>query len=193
MVAKRSARRLTRDDWTAAALAVIAEGGLAAVAVEPLAERLGTTKGSFYWHFLNREALLDATLERWERIYTTAVQAEVSALQDGPTAQLRLLFKLVTLTAEQDRVGLALLANADQPAVGPVLERVTRLRLAYTAGLFGKLGFSKAEARRRALLAYSAYLGHVQLTHVTPHLLPRSHPAQSAYLDHVLHALTSRP
>ena len=39
MVAKRSTRRLTRDDWTAAALAVIAEGGLAAVAVEPLAGR----------------------------------------------------------------------------------------------------------------------------------------------------------
>jgi AcrR family transcriptional regulator len=173
------------------ALAVMADGGLAAVAVEPLAERLGTTKGSFYWHFSNRDALLTAALERWEQVYTTAIQAEVSALADGPTPQLRLLFKLVTLVDEQDRVGLALLASADHPAVAPVLERVTKVRLDYTARLFGRLGFTRTEARRRALLAYSAYLGHVQLSRATPQLLPRRHSAQSAYLDHVLHALTS--
>lgn len=190
---KQRSTRLTRDDWIAAALAAISEGGLAAVAVEPLAERLGATKGSFYWHFANREALLGAALERWEHTYTTAVQAQVSALPEGPTARLRLLFKLVTLVPAQDRVGLALLATADHPAVAPVLERVTKARLAYTAGLFARLGFSKAEARRRALLAYSTYLGHLQLTHSTPQLLPRSHPAQTAYLDHVLHALISRP
>ncbi|MGH3388225.1 MAG: TetR family transcriptional regulator, partial [Actinomadura sp.] len=41
--------RLSRADWANAALEAIAEGGLAAVAIEPLATRLGTTKGSFYW------------------------------------------------------------------------------------------------------------------------------------------------
>ena len=41
--------------------------GLAAVAVEPLAARLGATKGSFYWHFRNRDAMLEAALQRWER------------------------------------------------------------------------------------------------------------------------------
>ncbi|MGH8834169.1 MAG: TetR/AcrR family transcriptional regulator [Actinomycetes bacterium] len=192
-MSERSSRRLTRDDWVSEALSAMAEGGLAAVAVEPLAERLGTTKGSFYWHFQNRDALLTAALERWEHIYTTAIQAEVSAVADGPTAQLRLLFKLVTLVDEQDRVGLALLASADHPAVAPVLERVTKARLAYTARLFGRLGFTRTEARRRALLAYSAYLGHVQLSRSTPQLLPKRHPAQSAYLDHVLRALTSVP
>ena len=54
--------RLSADDWALAALDVIAEQGLAAVAVEPLARRLGVTKGSFYWHFPSREALLVAAL-----------------------------------------------------------------------------------------------------------------------------------
>ena len=58
--------RLSAEDWALAALDVIAESGLAAVAVEPLARRLGVTKGSFYWHFPSREALLVAALERWE-------------------------------------------------------------------------------------------------------------------------------
>jgi AcrR family transcriptional regulator len=59
--------RLSAEDWAVAALDVIAETGLASVAVEPLAKRLGVTKGSFYWHFPSREALLIAALERWEK------------------------------------------------------------------------------------------------------------------------------
>ena len=58
--------RLTADDWAQAALDLIAEQGVAAVAVEPLARRLRVTKGSFYWHFPSRDALLQAALERWE-------------------------------------------------------------------------------------------------------------------------------
>ena len=58
--------RLSADDWAAAALEQIAEQGVSAVAVEPLARRLGVTKGSFYWHFPSRDALLQAALERWE-------------------------------------------------------------------------------------------------------------------------------
>src|SRR5690606_7033358 len=58
--------RLSAADWAQAALDVIAEQGVSAVAVEPLARRLGVTKGSFYWHFPSRDALLQAALERWE-------------------------------------------------------------------------------------------------------------------------------
>ncbi|MEU8610821.1 helix-turn-helix domain-containing protein [Actinoplanes sp. NPDC048791] len=65
--------RLTADDWTSAALEAMAGGGLAAVAVEPLAARLGATKGSFYWHFANRDALIEAAVLRWERDHTEAV------------------------------------------------------------------------------------------------------------------------
>ena len=51
-------RRLTREDWVAEATEVLATRGLSAVAVEPLAERLGVTKGSFYAHFANRDELV---------------------------------------------------------------------------------------------------------------------------------------
>jgi AcrR family transcriptional regulator len=188
-----SSQRLSRADWAAVALAVIAEGGLAAVAVEPLAARLGATKGSFYWHFPNREALLEAALERWEQVHTTAVNAEVEAAPGGPVAQLRLLVKRATEMAERDRIGLALLATADHPAVAPVLARVTERRIGFIAGLFVQLGFTPAAARRRALLTYSAYLGQAQLAHATPQVLPRGRAAQRAYLDHALDALTAPP
>ena len=61
----RPKARLGRDDWIRAALDAIAAGGLAAVAVEPLARSLGVTKGSFYAHFSNRDELIEAALEAW--------------------------------------------------------------------------------------------------------------------------------
>ena len=185
--------RLDRQAWVQTALDAIAEGGLAAVAVVPLAKQLGVTKGSFYWHFANREALVEAALAEWEQSHTAAVIAEIEATLDDPLQQLRLLFKRVTELAARDRIELALLANADHPTVQPVLDRVTRRRINFTAGLFQRFGLSRAQAKRRALLAYSAYLGHAQLLHATPQLLPRAQSAKRAYLNDVLVALTSPP
>lgn len=184
-------RRLTPADWADAALAAIAEGGLAAVAVEPLAARLGTTKGSFYWHFRSREALLEAALARWEEQTTTAVLDEIGRVTEGPAAQLRLLIIRVIGMAEQDSIGPALLASARHPAVAPVLARVTRTRVDGITALFTGLGFTPEQASSRALLAYSAYLGHAQLAHSTPDVLPRTRAGRRSYLDHALRALTS--
>jgi AcrR family transcriptional regulator len=183
--------RLTRQVWVQAALDAIAEGGLAAVAVAPLAKQLGATKGSFYWHFANRGALVEAALADWERSHTEAVIAEIEASSNDALQQLRLLFKHVTALAARDRIELALLATAGHPTVQPVLERVTRRRIEFVAELFQRLGFPRAQAKRRALLAYSAYLGHAQLVHATPQALPSAQAAKRAYLDEVLVALTS--
>jgi AcrR family transcriptional regulator len=192
-MAVQTRTRLSRQAWVQAALDAIAEGGLAAVAVVPLATQLGATKGSFYWHFAKREALIKAALAEWEHSHTAAVIAEIEAASDDPLQQLRLLFKRVTELAARDRIELALLATADHPTVQPMLDRVTRRRTDFAAQLFQGLGFSRAQAKRRALLAYSAYLGHAQLVHATPQLLPRTQAAKRAYLDDVLDALTRRP
>ena len=192
-MARATRTRLSREAWVQATLGAIAEGGLAAVAVVPLAKQLGATKGSFYWHFANRQALVEAALADWEQSHTAAVIAEIEASSDDPLQQLRLLFKRVTALAARDRIELALLATADHPTVQPVLDRVTRSRIEFVAELFQRLGFSHSEARRRALLAYSAYLGHAQRVHATPQLLPSAQAAKRAYLNDVLVALTSHP
>src|SRR5215213_5696405 len=119
---------LTAADWTEAALAALARGGLSAVAVEPLAKELGATKGSFYWHFADRQALLEATLELWERRDTDQVIAAIDETQDAQT-RLRNLLRLA-FTSVIDRstggagtVELALQASASHPLVAPTLSR----------------------------------------------------------------------
>ena len=190
---KRTPPRLRADDWTAAALEVMAGGGLAAVAVEPLAARLGATKGSFYWHFANRDALIEAAVLRWEREHTEGVIGMVDAEPD-PLARLRLLIDLVlgsTSLEPEGSIELAMLATADHPHVAPVLARVTERRVAYTASLFAALGWPADEARRRGLMAVTAYLGHAQMAHVAPGSLPVTEADRGAYVDQVVRLLTA--
>src|SRR3954447_4559979 len=127
-------KRLSADDWAVAALAALAEGGRAAVAVEPLATRLGTTKGSAYWHFANRDALLAATLERWERDSTEAIIEWLETKPD-PVARLRALFGGALRRENDLRLELALLASADLPLVSAAVHRVTERRMSYMADL----------------------------------------------------------
>ncbi len=181
--------RLSRDDWATAALDAISTGGLAAVAVEPLAARLGTTKGSFYWHFRSRDELLAAALERWRQASTTAVIERIEAVPAPPAQRLRQLFSQVFAPQAGTRADLALLADAAHPLVAPVLAEVTEARLGYVTRLFRELGFPPARARRRALLAYSAYLGQLQLRHSAPELLPKPGQAATAFADEVLGSL----
>jgi AcrR family transcriptional regulator len=190
---KPAATTLTVADWTAAALEAMARGGLAAVAVEPLAATLGATKGSFYWHFANRDALIEAALQRWETDHTDAVIAMVEAEPDPP-AKLRTLIGAViesTAIPGADAIELAMLATADHPHVAPVLARVTQRRLAYTARLFEGLGLDPDEARDRALLAVSAYLGHAQLAHATPALVPGTPQLRRRYVDRIIGLVTA--
>ncbi|RZU53366.1 TetR family transcriptional regulator [Krasilnikovia cinnamomea] len=190
---KQSVNRLTADDWTSAALDAMARGGLAAVAVEPLATHLGATKGSFYWHFANRDALIEAALRRWETDHTDAVILLVEA-QPDPLAKLRtLIATVIESTANPaDSIELAMLATADHPHVAPVLARVTERRVAYTAELFQALGLQAEAARHRALLAVSAYLGHAQLAHATPQVVPGTAAERSRYIDRIIDLVTAR-
>src|SRR3954471_23093571 len=109
-------------DWAEAALDALAQGGLSAVAVEPLAKSLGTTKGSFYWHFADRNALLEATLGLWEQRDTDQVLASIDETQDVGN-RLRNLLRLAFMSVRSDTPGgagaieLALQASAAHPLV----------------------------------------------------------------------------
>src|SRR5918997_3935375 len=132
--------RLSRENWTAAALEALAEGGLAGVAIDPLARRLGATKGSFYWHFASRDELIAATLELWERRDTLDVIAALEELED-PHERLFALARIAYGDAARGSDPQAgVLAAAAHPRVAPVLERVTLARLAALERLYRDTG-----------------------------------------------------
>ncbi|MDH3684671.1 MAG: TetR/AcrR family transcriptional regulator [Myxococcales bacterium] len=147
---------LTRDDWLAAALEALLEGGLEAVRVLPLSKRLGVSRGSFYWHFADREELLHSILEYWERVFTDVV---IEELASAPGAPRRRIWRFMSLVVEQQlsRYDPAIRAWAlyDKEAARAV-RRVDGKRLAIVESLFRDAGFSpqQATARSRLLAVY---------------------------------------
>ncbi len=171
---------LARSDWAQAALDALADGGLGAVAVEPLARRLGTTKGSFYWHFADRGELVSEALELWERRDTDEVIERIAAIDDPEVA----LVDLLRLALAQPGCDAALLAAATHPQVRGVLERVTGKRLAFLEHLYRALGLASASARRQARIAYGLYLGLAELRRVDPDAGSADDEAElAAFLD----------
>lgn len=185
--AKPERSRLTAEDWEDAALNLIADQGVGAVAVEALARRLGVTKGSFYWHFRTREALLLAALERWEQYGEREVISQIEAIPD-PRVRLPELFRRVAHELQPHRVYAALLKALDHPLVVPVMARVSRRRIEFLCASFAEAGLSPAQALHRARLTYAAYTGFLQLNFTLG--LPRiSHEDFEADVEHMIATL----
>ena len=163
----RAATRLSAEDWERAAVQAIADGGLQAVAIEPLARRLGVTKGSFYAHFRDRDALVEAALRRWEQLHVDAFAAALRRRED-PTEQLHDLIALATGAARSSTIQGRLLLESEDPRVLAALRRVTVVRLVRLEEVFRRLGLGAAPAARRATIAYAAYVGFLQLAREVP-------------------------
>ncbi|KRB02713.1 TetR family transcriptional regulator [Lysobacter sp. Root690] len=178
---------MSADDWAQAALDLIAEQGVAAVAVEPLARRLGVTKGSFYWHFPSRDALLVAALERWEKVEQETVFGQLEPIPD-PRQRLRSLFHLVAHEVKSHVIYSELLKALDHPAVQPVIGRVSERRLDYLTASFRQAGLSRTDAQHRARLLYAAYVGFLQLN-LQLHQTRMQHDEFEAYVEHMMATL----
>jgi AcrR family transcriptional regulator len=157
-VAARESSR-TKADWIAAAIDALDEGGIEAVRVEPLAVRLGVTKGSFYWHFADRDELLAAVLAAWERLGTLDVIDQVDRAGGDAKARVRHLWSIAhgsgRMAAEHAIRDWARRA----PKVDEVVRRVDERRLDYLRALLRELGWRGDDLEARALLAYSLLIG----------------------------------
>jgi AcrR family transcriptional regulator len=152
-------------------LRALAAGGPDAVRVEALAQALGVTKGGFYGHFADRNALLEEMLDTWERKAIEEVLERVERKGGDVRARLRLAGAL-TFSAELLPVDLAVRDWARRdPAVADRLRRVDNRRMDYLRLLFGAICRDQDEAEARSVLAFSLVIGH--------HFLAADHGARS--------------
>jgi len=148
-------KRLGRDDWLKAALRMC-EKGIGAVKVAPLAEDMGVTTGSFYWHFKNRRELLDALLEYWESELTDAAIEAAKQYAGAPRDRILSLMEAVT-AGNLARYDLPIWhwAQSDTNA-NRVFTRVLKKRFTFARWMFSEAGFSReqAEIRGRMMVIY---------------------------------------
>jgi len=163
--------RTPRHRWVEEGLRALAAGGPDAVRVEVLAHALGVTKGGFYGHFADRQALLAEMLDSWERMSTDDVLERVESRGGDVRAKIRLAGAL-TFSPELLPIDLAIRDWARRDlAVAERLRRVDNRRMDYLRVLFGAISASEEEAEARSMLAFSLVIGH--------HFMAADHGARS--------------
>ncbi|MBX3608885.1 MAG: TetR/AcrR family transcriptional regulator [Hydrogenophaga sp.] len=158
---------LTPDTWIEAATEVLVNQGIDHVRVDLLAQQLGVTRGSFYWHFKDREDLLRRVLQAWRETATENLTVRLESAHADPLEQLRDVLSLPfrgRAAARAARIELAIRAWArrDQMARFAV-DEADASRIGYIAQLFSAIGFPVLEARARAFMLYGYIVSESQM------------------------------
>jgi AcrR family transcriptional regulator len=155
-----AATRTPRERWIEEGLRVLADGGPGAVRIEALAKNLGVTKGGFYGFFPDRDALLGAMLETWERESTEDVIDRIHREGGDPKTKIK---RAGALTFSNNRLLPIDLAIRDwarrDPAVAARLARVDNRRMALLRAMIGTFCSDPDEVEARSLMAFCVAIG----------------------------------
>lgn len=148
-----------RAAWLKKALDVLFSHGIAHVKVEVLARELDVTKGSFYWHFKNREDLLHSMVDWWRDNQVAFIEGlDCHHIKDPPG----LIKAVIAFTEHTDDsshdVAMREFARFEDYATQAVTE-VDQRRIDYLATLFRAADFDEAESSLRARALYFYQVG----------------------------------
>lgn len=151
--------RLTPEKWIAAGFETLQDDGPNALAAEPLARRIGATKGSFYWHFKDVPAFHRALLTHWQK---TALTELSRLLEEGSPADKRLRQFGQSVLSDPVEPALRVWAH-HAPLVAEILSQVDMERLKYLGLLLNQRGLRNPQFAR-AMLACLVGLPQMQGT-----------------------------
>ncbi|WP_162144079.1 MULTISPECIES: TetR/AcrR family transcriptional regulator [Agrobacterium] len=135
------------------------DGGVEAVKVDALARALDVTRGSFYWHFKDRDALLAKVVDRWLLVETLRIID--MADEAGGTAADRLWLVIESVRSDDGRFELAVRNWACRNAyAAAIVRKADEKRIGHLEGMLLEHGVATAVAARRARFLYLAWLGH---------------------------------
>lgn len=167
----QSRGQMTREDWVDVATEVLVDQGIDHVRVDVLASGLGVTRGSFYWHFSDREDLLRQVLQRWRTSATIELSRRI--LEGSPADARGRLHNFISLphrgrsAVRAARIELAIRAWARRDALArEAVDEADRSRLQVHADAFQALGFSSEESLQRAFVAYGVELAESLMHHL---------------------------
>jgi AcrR family transcriptional regulator len=166
-LAESARSALTPEHWIEAATEVLVDHGIDSVRVDLLAQQLQVTRGSFYWHFRDREDLLRRVLQAWREQTTVQLTLRLESAHRDPRKQLRDIISLPVRGRSAQRVArieLAIRAWARRDAMArQAVDEADGARLSYIAQVFSSLGFGLAEARWRAFATYAYVVAESQI------------------------------
>lgn len=150
---------LDRDAWLRKALDVLFALGIAQVKVEVLARKLKLTKGSFYWHFRNRDDLLRSMVDWWREQQLSFIARLAERQVADPLAQVRAVIDFTQHTDDSRHdIAMREFARFNKWAALAVAT-VDQQRVDYLTRLFQAAAFDEKEALLRARTLYFYQVG----------------------------------
>ncbi len=152
MAATSPSKRVSKADWLSCALEVFRQEGEPGVKIVALARKLEINKAGFYWHFKDRNDLMDQLFDLWVHEFTEVV-TENTILKNLPPKER--LLATMNMIYDHNLGELDVHFNAwalKDRAIKKKVERVTARRVAYLKELFLQAGCKEPQAQMRAEL-----------------------------------------
>ena len=156
---KNKIKRVSKKQWLAEALDTLESSGVEAVKVERLAKALGISRSGFYWHFKNRQDLLEHLLDFWASEYTGVLTDNPDIIKLDPKKRLYTTMEMIRdkHLAKYD-LAMTSWAKLDSHA-HQMVKKVVKMRLDYLRVNFAELGFEgdELEMRTRLFVCYHSW------------------------------------
>lgn len=179
---------LTRADWLEAAIRLFMQEGVEAVRITRLAQVMAVTRGSFYWHFKDRDDLLDGLVSFWEQknMRSTMLALEnVDNLQDG---MLSLFSTWLDVSRFEPGLDMAMRDWARRSErVRQAVARADKACMNALANFFQRMGVEEIEAQTRARTTYFCQIGYYLIG------LQEELEDRMVYLDDTMKILGGQP
>jgi len=156
VVVKKKKKKHTREQWIKKALDVIFGQDFGSIVIDNILASMGVTKGSFYWHFKDRNDFLKNLVTYWDESFTKNVMRHIGEMKGDADERLLELMMYVTRKrlARYDAAILSLAHN--EPHVSSQIAKVFESRIDFVASLFAEMGYKglDLELRSRMIVTF---------------------------------------
>ena len=164
--------QLTKSAILESAARQFAESGYSAVSMRDVAGKVGTTPANIYYHFQNKEGLIQAVLINELSVKTNSVMSVLSSNEEIRTRIDKFTNLFIHLLAEDSvffRLVIRELLDGDEKRRRWLAKTVFAQPFTLLESFAGELS-SERESKLTAISIISAMLGHIQLSGILRHV-----------------------
>ena len=154
-----------RDDWLDAAYNTLVTSGVESVKILPLAKFLETSRTSFYWCFKDRDALLEALIERWKAKNTQGLVSQTECYAETIVEAMLNVFDCwldETIFNSEFEFAVRNWAMQSQKVTHEIA-CADRIRLDALTKMFIRFNYSPNNANVRARTIYLTQIGYISM------------------------------
>jgi len=158
-----SKNRGSSEIWLDAGYELLIERGVDSVRVMVLAEKLKLSRTSFYWFFKDRDALLDALIERWRLKNTDNLIKQAGCYAETIVEAILNVFDCwLNIELFDSKFEFAMRGWAQNSAkVAKAIKSADTARIAALQGMYVRFAYEAIAAGARARTLYLSQIGYI--------------------------------